>query len=158
MRPDRLVVGECRGAEVRELLSAMNTGHAGGGGTIHANAAAAVPARLAALGALAGMGQDAVRLQVASAIDAVVHVERTTTGRQVASIGVLDAQDSGLAVTAALELLRGQVHFGPAWPQLADRLGLDPGMAPVAGSEPHQTRAAADLPECGGETPPSPAL
>src|SRR6478736_6610645 len=71
------------GAEVRELLSAMNTGHTGGGGTIHANEAAAVPARLAALGARAGMGQDAVRLQVASAIDAVVHVERTETGRQV---------------------------------------------------------------------------
>ncbi|RKR20864.1 TadA family conjugal transfer-associated ATPase [Arthrobacter oryzae] len=153
MRPDRLVVGECRGAEVRELLSAMNTGHAGGGGTIHANAAAAVPARLAALGALAGMGQDAVRLQVASAIDAVVHVERTATGRQVASIAVLEAQESGLAVTAALELLRGHVSFGPAWPQLAGRLGLDPGMASATGSAPHLARAAAHLAECGGETP-----
>ena len=123
MRPDRLVVGECRGAEVRELLSAMNTGHAGGGGTIHANAAEAVPARLAALGALAGMGPDAVRLQVASAIDAVVHVERTGAGRQVASIGILDAQEQGLVVTAALEVLSGQARFGPAWRQLADRLG-----------------------------------
>lgn len=151
MRPDRLVVGECRGAEVRELLSAMNTGHAGGGGTIHANAAAAVPARLAALGALAGMGQDAVHLQVASAIDAVVHVERTATGRQVASIGVLEAQESGLAVTAALELLSGHMCFGPAWPHLAGRLGLDPGMASATGSTAH-------LAERGCETPLSPAL
>ncbi|HKU34751.1 MAG TPA: TadA family conjugal transfer-associated ATPase, partial [Paenarthrobacter sp.] len=53
MRPDRLIVGECRGAEVRELLTALNTGHTGGGGTIHANTAEAVPARLVALGALA---------------------------------------------------------------------------------------------------------
>ncbi|WP_081746583.1 TadA family conjugal transfer-associated ATPase, partial [Arthrobacter sp. H5] len=48
MRPDRLIVGECRGAEVRELLAAMNTGHSGAGGTIHANSPASVPARLAA--------------------------------------------------------------------------------------------------------------
>ncbi len=155
MRPDRLVVGECRGAEVRELLSAMNTGHAGGGGTIHANAAAAVPARLAALGALAGMGQDAVRLQVASAIDAVVHVERTETGRQVASIGILEAHESGLAVTIALEVLKGQVSCGPAWPQLADRLGLDPGMAGAATPAPHVARTAAHLPGSGDESQPS---
>ena len=55
MRPDRLVVGECRGAELRELLGALNTGHDGGAGTLHANSLADVPARLEALGALAGM-------------------------------------------------------------------------------------------------------
>jgi pilus assembly protein CpaF len=155
MRPDRLVVGECRGAEVRELLSAMNTGHAGGGGTIHANAAEAVPARLAALGALAGMGPDAVRLQVASAIDAVVHVERTGNGRQVASIGILDAQEQGLVVTAALEVLCGQVRFGPAWRPLADRLGLDPGMAGAAASVLQVAERAGHLPGIGGESPQS---
>ena len=54
MRPDRLVVGECRGAELRELLGALNTGHDGGAGTVHANSLADVPARLEALGSLAG--------------------------------------------------------------------------------------------------------
>ncbi len=126
MRPDRLVVGECRGAEVRELLSALNTGHSGGGGTIHANTAAAVPARLTALGALAGMGHDAVRLQVASALDAVVHVARAGNTRYVASIGMLEETDAGLTVTVALDVGAGGVRCGPAWPRLADRLGLDP--------------------------------
>src|SRR5262249_1528101 len=55
MRPDRLVVGEFRGAEIVELLVALNTGHEGGAATLHANAAADVPARLYALGALGGV-------------------------------------------------------------------------------------------------------
>ena len=74
MRPDRLVLGECRGPEVRDVLTALNTGHDGGWATIHANGARDVPARLAALGALAGMSESAVAAQAASAIDAVLHL------------------------------------------------------------------------------------
>ena len=80
MRPDRLVVGECRGAEVRELLTALNTGHDGGAGTVHASGLADVPARLEALGALAGLDDRALARQVVSAIGAVVHVERGSDG------------------------------------------------------------------------------
>ena len=129
MRPDRLVVGECRGAEVRELLTAMNTGHTGGGGTIHANTASAVPARLTALGALAGLGQDAVRLQVASALDVVVHVARRREGRHVACIGLLQQTAGTLGVSTALEDVGGQLVAGPAWETLAGRLALDPALS-----------------------------
>jgi len=80
MRPDRLVVGECRGEEIRELLTALNTGHDGGAGTVHASGLADVPARLEALGALAGMDDRALARQTASAIGAVVHVERGSDG------------------------------------------------------------------------------
>lgn len=80
MRPDRLVVGECRGEEVRELLSALSTGHDGGAGTLHANGLDAVPARLEALGALAGMSPESLARQVVSAFDAVLHLESATDG------------------------------------------------------------------------------
>lgn len=88
MRPDRLVVGECRGAEVRELLSALNTGHDGGAGTLHANALADVPARLEALGALCGLDDRALARQAASAIGRVLHVARGSDGvRRLVAVG-----------------------------------------------------------------------
>jgi pilus assembly protein CpaF len=95
MRPDRLVLGECRGAEIRELLAALNTGHDGGGGTLHANSLADVPARVEALGALAGMSATAIARQAVSAIGAVLHLERTGGARRLESIGrfALDARD-----------------------------------------------------------------
>ncbi|TQL48746.1 pilus assembly protein CpaF [Homoserinimonas aerilata] len=95
MRPDRLVLGECRGAEVRELLAALNTGHDGGAGTLHANSLADVPARLEALGALAGMSPTAVARQAVSAIGAVLHVVREGGRRRLANVGrfELDARD-----------------------------------------------------------------
>ena len=89
MRPDRLVLGECRGPEVRDLFAALNTGHDGGAGTLHANSLADVPARLEALGALAGMTAEAVARQAVSAIGAVLHLERQDGVRTLESIGRL---------------------------------------------------------------------
>jgi pilus assembly protein CpaF len=103
MRPDRLVVGECRGAELRDLMTALNTGHDGGAGTLHANGVEAVPARLEALGALAGLSPQAVARQAVTAFDALVHLERQAGGRLVSAIGALRLDDDGrLAVTATL--------------------------------------------------------
>ena len=82
MRPDRLVVGECRGEEVRELLTALNTGHDGGAGPLHASGLADVPARMEALGALAGMDATALARQVVSAFTIVLHLERGSDGRR----------------------------------------------------------------------------
>ncbi|HEV7187491.1 MAG TPA: TadA family conjugal transfer-associated ATPase [Blastococcus sp.] len=87
MRPDRLVVGEVRGAEVVDLLAALNTGHDGGCGTLHANRPAEVPARLEALGVAAGLGRAAVHSQAAAALAFVVHLRRTPAGRRVEEIG-----------------------------------------------------------------------
>jgi pilus assembly protein CpaF len=116
MRPDRLVVGEVRGAEVVELLAALNTGHEGGCGTVHANSAADVPARLEALGALAGLGRDALHSQVAAALDLVVHVVRERDGlRRVAEIHVLERDPAGwVHPVSALRFERaGAMRPGP---------------------------------------------
>lgn len=98
MRPDRLVLGECRGAEIADLLTALNTGHCGGG-TLHCTSLSRVPARLQALGALAGMTPEAVRAQAVAAIDVVVQLERRG-GRRVADLGRLDDEDGRLRAVA----------------------------------------------------------
>jgi pilus assembly protein CpaF len=101
MRPDRLVVGEVRGAEVVDLLAALNTGHEGGCGTVHANSAADVPARLEGLALAAGMPLPAVHSQIAAALDVVVHCVRDRGGRRrVSDIAVLVARDDGRVATA----------------------------------------------------------
>ncbi len=98
MRPDRLVVGECRGVELRELLAALNTGHDGGAGTLHANSLDDVPARLEALGATAGLSPEAVARQTVSAFDLVLHLERVDGRRRLAGIGRFELRDERLAV------------------------------------------------------------
>jgi pilus assembly protein CpaF len=99
------------------MLTALNTGHEGGCGTLHANAAADVPARFEALGALAGLGRESVQTQLASAIEAIVHVERTASGRAVASLSVLRSTSSGLQAQVAYDALTGS--RSEAWPALA---------------------------------------
>lgn len=95
MRPDRLVVGECRGPEIRGFLGAMNTGHDGAGGTVHANSIRAVPARLLAMGALAGLDPAATALQATSALDVLIHMERRGAHRAPVQLGRLLPDSSG---------------------------------------------------------------
>lgn len=97
MRPDRLVVGECRGAELGDFLGAMNTGHEGAAGTIHANSVQAVPARLIAMGALAKMNAQTTALQAASALDLLIHVARDphTGARGPIQLGHMELSDFG---------------------------------------------------------------
>lgn len=100
MRPDRLVLGEVRGAELCDLLTALNTGHEGGCGTVHANSPADLPARLEALAALGGMGREALHAQVAAALQVVVHVQRDADRRRrVGEICVLGRDPDGLVRT-----------------------------------------------------------
>ncbi|MEU0495191.1 TadA family conjugal transfer-associated ATPase [Mycobacterium sp. NPDC006124] len=103
MRPDRIVVGEVRGGEVVDLLAALNTGHDGGAGTVHANSPAEVPARLEALAAVGGLDRAALHSQLAAAVQVVLHVGRNGSGlRRLQEIAVLRRGVNGLvgAVTA----------------------------------------------------------
>ncbi|MFI6481322.1 TadA family conjugal transfer-associated ATPase [Nonomuraea sp. NPDC050663] len=125
MRPDRLVVGEVRGAEVIDLLAALNTGHEGGCGTLHANAAADVPARLEALACAGGMSREAVHSQLAAALDVVIHLSRSRADgrRRVSEICLLRRSASGFvsAVAALTFDVGGGVCVGPGFETLMSR-------------------------------------
>ncbi|HZC27056.1 MAG TPA: TadA family conjugal transfer-associated ATPase [Actinopolymorphaceae bacterium] len=126
MRPDRLVVGEVRGPEVVDLLAALNTGHEGGCGTLHANSASEVPARVEALGVAAGLDRAAVHSQLAAAVDAVLHLVRGRDGRRrVAEICVFTRAPDGLvrARTAVEFGAGGEVREGAGMPSLRALLG-----------------------------------
>ena len=84
------------------MLSALNTGHDGGCATLHANAVADVPARLDALGALAGLSGAAVAAQAGSALDLVLHLQRDGGSRGLIQIGVVTRGSDGLAVQLAV--------------------------------------------------------
>ncbi|MDP9798915.1 pilus assembly protein CpaF [Catenuloplanes nepalensis] len=143
MRPDRLIVGECRGAEVVDLLAALNTGHDGGAGTLHANTPADVPARLEALGIVGGLPRAALHAQVAAALQVVVHLRRTTRGRMLDSISLLAADGPDRLLTTRPVWQRGHGP-GSAAAELA-RL-LDDRDVPV----PHLLRVPVSAPVTAG--------
>jgi pilus assembly protein CpaF len=114
-----------RGAEVTELLAALNTGHEGGAGTVHANSAGDVPARVEALALAAGLPRAAAHSQLAAALDAVVHVVRTPTGRRLLrEVAVPVREASGLVTMATAVSFddAGQARAGPGARSLDRRL------------------------------------
>ena len=128
MRPDRLVVGEVRGAEVIDMLAGFNTGHEGGCGTIHANSAGSVPDRIAALALAAGMSMAGINAQMGSGLEVVVHLARRPDGRRVvAEIGLVSIAEGGrVHVVPALVRSAGTLRPGPAHPALTQRLEWSP--------------------------------
>jgi pilus assembly protein CpaF len=84
MRPDRIIVGECRGEEAFDMLQAMNTGHEGSMTTVHANSARDAIKRLEQMVSMAGMGMNPVgtRAQIASAIRLLIQLQRLPDGRR----------------------------------------------------------------------------
>jgi pilus assembly protein CpaF len=127
MRPDRLVVGEVRGAEVVDLLAALNTGHEGGCGTLHANSAADVPARVEALALAAGLGREAAHSQFASGVDVVVHLRRRDGRRVLTEIAVPCRGADGLVrMETAFSVTADEVVVaGPAADRLEALLGAE---------------------------------
>ncbi|MFD7514771.1 TadA family conjugal transfer-associated ATPase [Streptomyces niveus] len=125
MRPDRLVVGEVRGAEVTTLLAALNTGHEGGCGTVHANTAADVPARLEALGTAAGLDRAALHSQLAAALSVVIHLVRDRAGlRRITEVHVLERDSAGLVVPVpALRWGAEGFAYERGWPRLRTLIG-----------------------------------
>jgi len=103
MRPDRIVVGECRGGEALDMLQAMNTGHEGSMTTIHANNTRDSLSRLETMVLMAGMElpHRAIREQVAAAIDMIVQLERLRDGsRRVVSITEVQGMEGDVITTA----------------------------------------------------------
>ncbi len=135
MRPDRIVLGECRGSEIRQVITAFNTGHRGGAMTIHANSAADIPARLYALGATAHMSEKEITSQSLVAFDLLIHMVRGNDGvRRVEEVAVWDRYDSQdpskqhmsgrLSVLSAVRVdEQGSDVRGPGWQQMLDIIG-----------------------------------
>jgi pilus assembly protein CpaF len=138
MRPTRIVLGEARGAEIMDLFSALNTGHEGGCGTLHANRPHDIPARIEALALLAGVSREAVHSQTSAALRIAIHLDRNEFGRRfVQSIAVVRRRNAVGPVQATLALSfdqGGQTREWPGYPQLCDELGrplrLEPPLGP----------------------------
>lgn len=117
MRPDRVVLGECRGEEIADLLRALNSGHHGGMVTVHADSVQRLPARLIALGMLAGMSPKALAMLVEGAFDVVLHIVRHAGRRHIAQIGHLEVNDAGVLHGGMLAAWdgEGKIVQGRGW-------------------------------------------
>ncbi len=110
MRPDRLVVGEVRGGECVDLLAALNVGHDGGAGTLHANSPIDVPARVEALCTAGGLSREAAHSQLSAGLRVIVHLTRDQGRRRLHSVAVLRRCDSGLVdVAPALRVVGDEI-------------------------------------------------
>ena len=97
MRPDRIIVGEVRGAEVADMLQAMNTGHSGSMSTGHGNSVEGMLRRLEAMYLMAAsMDMDAIRSQIAEGIDIMVHIEKIGGKRRITEITEIAGYEKGL--------------------------------------------------------------
>lgn len=120
MRPDRLVLGEARGAEVVDLLTALNTGHEGGASTVHANSPSELPARLEALGALGGLGREALHSLLGAALHVALHLCRQPSGQRVLTeVSVFGRMDGWVRSQVAWSYGSGA---GPAYQTLQELL------------------------------------
>jgi pilus assembly protein CpaF len=127
MRPDRIVVGEVRGAEALDMLSAMSTGHDGSLSTVHAGSAEEALRRVETLALMAGLGlpHAAIREQVAGALDLVVHQARLPGGaRAVVSVAEVVRVAAGPAAREVYALRDGRPVWRAAGRALAERLGM----------------------------------
>jgi pilus assembly protein CpaF len=103
MRPDRIIVGECRGGEALDMLQAMNTGHDGSMTTLHANNTREALSRLETLVLMAGMElpHRAIREQIAAAVDLIVQLERFRDGsRKTVTITEIQGMEGDVVTTA----------------------------------------------------------
>lgn len=98
MKPDRIFLGEVRGADVLDLFLALNTGHAGSGATIHANSPRDIPNRIAALAMTAGITRESALALFASAIDLIIHLDGGLTGNRIASISEVIADHDHIEI------------------------------------------------------------
>ncbi|MCL6268524.1 CpaF family protein [Sansalvadorimonas sp. 2012CJ34-2] len=128
MRPDRIIVGECRGPEAFEMLQAMNTGHDGSMSTLHANSPRDALARVESMVMMAApnLPLDAIRRNIASAIDLVIQVTRLFDGsRKVVSISEI------MGIESENIVLEEIFHFEPAQVRAGERIEgeyLSPGL------------------------------
>ena len=128
MRPDRIVVGECRGGEALDMLQAMNTGHEGSLTTLHANSPRDALARLEVMVLMAGFDLPllAIREQIASAVDVIVQQQRCADGhRRIVSISEVTGVETGVIQTQEIFSWRpdlGQYRSSGVVPHCVDRL------------------------------------